>query len=261
MGRDGIEGPRHERVEAITVCIGYGDFLAETARVNRHLVDDLVVITAPEDAASREVCRLHSLRHVLTQDHRRGGSFNKGRVIQRAIDQLGARDWILHLDADVVLPRSFRLMLELAHLDPRCIYGADRINVMGYEAWTAIKARGGWDNHSHGCYQRWCRPHQPGSRWVSHLHGYCPIGAFQLWHGATATHKGIHQRIYPAHHADAARSDTQFALQWDRRDRRLLAEVIVLHLESEDAGMGANWAGRKTKPFGPASPAGGDRPR
>ncbi len=67
-----------------------------------------------------------SIRHVLSEEHRRDGPFNKARLIQRAIDQIGARDWILHLDADVVLPRKFREMLAWAHLDERCIYGADR---------------------------------------------------------------------------------------------------------------------------------------
>ncbi len=59
-------------------------------------------------------------------------------------------------------------------------------------------------------------------------------------------------RRYPLHHGDAARTDVQFALQWDRRHRQLLPEVIVLHLESEPAEQGANWKGRTTRPFGPS---------
>ena len=234
--------------------MGYADFLVETAKANRGLLDDRVIVTSPDDTDTRDVCRKLSLRHVLSEDYKRGGSCNKGRLVQRGIDQVSAADWILHIDADVVLPRSFREMLALAHLDPDTIYGADRVNVMGWDAWCAIKAKGGWDNHSYGCYQQWCNPHQPGSRWVSHLHGYCPIGFFQLWHGPTATYKGMHQKVYPTHHADAARSDTQFSLQWDRRHRQNLSEVIVLHLESEPCDMGTNWRGRKTKPFGPVDP-------
>ena len=63
---------------------------------------------------------------------------------------------------------------------------------------------------------------------------------------------GYHQRIYPIAHADAAHSDVQFALQWDRRFRQILPEVIVLHLDSGDSAMGANWSGRTTPRFGPA---------
>jgi hypothetical protein len=52
-------------------------------------------------------------------------------------------------------------------------------------------------------------------------------------------------------HSDAARTDVQFGLQWDRERRALVPELVVLHLESEDAGVGANWSGRTTRPFGP----------
>jgi hypothetical protein len=243
-------------LEAITVCVGYGDFLRETVPHNLALVDDLVVVTTPEDAETREVCRRYSIRHVVSEEHRRGGPFNKARLIQRALHQIGGHDWILHMDADIVLPRRFRDLLDWAHLDERCIYGADRCNVLGWERWENLKRHvGAWDNHSHYC-GHWFHPEfRPGSRWVSNLHGYVPIGCFQLWHGSAITEGGLTQRRYPYHHGDAARSDVQFALQWDRRFRQLLPEVIVLHLESEPATLGANWCGRTTKRFGPAPAA------
>ncbi len=77
------------------------------------------------------------------------------------------------------------------------------------------------------------------------------------------TDHGHHLRRYPTHHGDAARTDVQFALQWDRRYRQLLPEVIVLHLESERAAQGANWKGRTTRPFGRRrpTPRRTDRPR
>jgi hypothetical protein len=240
------------RVEAVTVCVGYGDFLAETARVNRPLLDDLVVVTSPADDETRDVCRRLSIRHVLSEEHRRNGAFNKGRLIQRALDQIGGHDWILHIDADIVLPQKFRAFLEWAHLDERAIYGADRCNLIGWDRWQALKTHiGAWDNHAHEC-AHWFHPDfRVGARWVSNLHGYVPIGFFQLFHGSAVVESGHRMRIYPDHHGDAARSDVQFGLQWDRRHRQVLPEVIVLHLESEPAEIGANWSGRTTKRFGP----------
>jgi hypothetical protein len=236
-------------LEAITVCIGYGDFLRETLRVNRPLVDDLMVVTSPDDHETRGVCKEASVRHVLSDDHKRGGPFNKARLIQRALDQIGAHDWILHLDADIVLPRKFRECLDWAHLDERCIYGADRCNVVGWDAWRAICQTGGWDNHRYGCVQTFCSGAPVGGRHVPMQHGYTPIGFFQLWHGSAMIDRGFHLRRYPLTHGDAARTDVQFALQWDRRHRALLPEVVVLHLESEPAKQGANWSGRTTAPF------------
>lgn len=240
------------RIEAVTVCVGYGDFLAATVRENHHLLDDLVVVTSPDDDETREVCRRYSLRHILSEDHRRGGPFNKARLIQRGFNQIGSQDWVLHLDADIVLPRQFRALLEMAHLDERAIYGADRCNLVGFPSWQRLKQdKGSWDNHSYESYLRFDEQGSPGSRWCSKLHGYVPIGFFQLFHGSAMIQHGYHVRHYPYHHGDAARTDVQFALQWDRRHRRLLPEVIVLHLESEPSPLGANWRGRTTARFGP----------
>ncbi len=241
------------RVECVTVSVGYGDFLAQTLPENLPLVDDLVVITAPQDEETRAVCRRHSVHCVQSEDHKRGGPFNKARLVQRALDQIDARGWTLHLDADIVLPRKFRDYLDWAHLEEANLYGADRCNLVGFDRWQKLRAaHGGWDNHSHEC-GHWFHPDAPaGSRWVSKLHGYVPIGAFQLWHGDAAIDGGMHARRYPYHHGDAARADIQFGLQWDRRNRVLLPEVITLHLESEPGKIGANWAGRTTKRFGPA---------
>ncbi len=61
-------------------------------------------------------------------------------------------------------------------------------------------------------------------------------------------------------HSDAARTDVQFGLLWDLGRRQLVPELVVLHLESEPAAVGANWSGRTTRPFGPASAATPSRP-
>ena len=239
-------------IEVVTVCKGFGDVLAVTLGENLPLIDNIVVITSPDDEETRSVCRRFSVHCVATNDWNRNGEFNKARMIQRGFDQIGGHDWILHLDADIVLPRKFRQMVDWAHLDPAGIYGVDRQNVVGWESWQALKRfAGAWDNHSHGVANWWHPHYQPGSRWVSSIHGWAPIGFFQLFHGSALIDNGYHIRNYTLTHGDAARTDVQFALQWDRRDRHLLPEVIALHLESEPAEIGANWRGRTTKPFRP----------
>ena len=103
------------KIEAVTVCVGYGDFLAATLPENLPLLDDLVIVTTADDEETRAVCRKYSVHHVLSDDHRRDGPFNKARMIQRGLDQIGAHDWILHVDADIVLPRKFRQFVDWAH--------------------------------------------------------------------------------------------------------------------------------------------------
>lgn len=238
------------KIEIITVCVGYGDLLAHTIRENQNLAEHFVVATTESDEETRDVCRRYSLHHILSDDYKRGGPFNKARLIQRLFDQVSSTDWVLHIDSDIVLPRRFRDLVDWAHLDERCIYGCDRRMIVGHDEWMKIKRdKGCWDNHS---YQNYLTiPGNLGSRWVSKLHGYVPIGFFQLMHGSQLRDRGIHIKPYQYFHGDAARADVQFALQWDRRFRQLLPEVVVLHLESEQARLGANWAGRTTRRFGP----------
>ncbi len=254
------------KVEAIIVSVGYGDFLKETLRENSPHLDYVVVLTSLEDEETQAVCRQNNVHFVTSEEYLRNGdsgygpiateaTFNKGRMIRKGFDQICARDWILHLDADIILPRKFRNLIKLAHLDPKCIYGADRQDLVGFEQWQRMKATAGpWDNHAQE-NGHWFHPHMPvSSRWVSSIHGYAPIGFFQLFHGSAFVKKGYHVRNYPIHHGHAARSDVQFALQWDRRERLVVPELIVLHLSSEKSTMGANWQGRTTKRFEP--PAG-----
>ena len=247
-------------VEAVITCVGYSDFLSETIRENIQLLDNVVVITSEDDDSTQRLCRRHNVHYVATNDHRRAGdlevessdTFNKGRLIRRGFSQIGGHHWILHLDADIVLPRKFRRLLNVAHLDQSVIYGADRQDVVGWDAWQKLKLHSGsWDNHAFE-NAHWFHPKMTvSSRWVSSIHGYVPIGFFQLFHGSALIKEGYHIRNYPTHHGDAARSDVQFALQWDRQKRQIIPELCVLHLTSSDASMGANWKGRKTSHFGP----------
>lgn len=239
-------------IEAVTVCVGYADFLAQTLPANKAQVDRLVVVTTKEDHETLDLCHKHNVEVVTTSDfYRHGDAFNKGRAIERGLAALGHKDWLLHLDSDIALPGDFRESLHDSDLDHECIYGADRLMVQGWDQWQRLKAKSSTSRAYH-CYQT-THGFQIGARWVDVRFGYVPIGFFQLWNQDADHRKGIRLRRYPDCHSDAARADVKFALQWDRRRRQLLPEVFVAHLESEPAPMGANWKGRKTRRFGTQS--------
>lgn len=245
------------RIEAVTVCINYSDFLREAAPYNLPHFDRWVIVTTPADGETRELCRRHGLPCVLTNEvYRDGSEFNKGRAVLRGIDHLAGDGWVCHVDADMVLPAHFRHALEFAHPDPASVHGVDRVMVRGWDAWQRLQRsgwlRGGqWDYHVRVNFPD---GYPVGARWASREYGYVPVGAFQLWSGRDDLYRGMRTKLYPHRHNDAARGDIQHGLQWDRRQRTLLPEIIAAHLESEPAPLGANWRGRTTKPFGP--PAG-----
>jgi len=243
-------------LEAVTVCVGYADFLAETVRVNRPHFDHLIVVTTPDDHETLDLCKANNLEAVVTRDfYRDNDPFNKGRAIERALAMISHRDWVLHLDADIALPVDFRDSLRDLHLHTDCIYGVDRILVRNWEQWQDMKRRGVLRRAWHcGVYTGGQHGLLIGDRWADIRFGYVPIGFFQLWHGSATHRDGVVMRRYPDCHSDAARADVKFALQWDRCHRILIPEILVAHLESEKSKLGANWKGRTTAPFGPSAP-------
>ncbi len=242
------------KLEAVTVCVGFSDFLAESVKWNAAHFERWVIVTTPEDRATIELCRRRNLQCVTTRefDRQSDGTFNKGRGISIGLNHLSTDCFVLLLDADVVLPPATRQMLEVAHLDPACIYGADRVSVQSWERWLELQASGYLhDQHGYHLCANFPAGLRPGPRVIRGRHGYVPIGFFQLFHYQEGVHSGYRWKDYPDSHSDAAHSDIKFALHWDRRRRGLIPEIIVVHLESEPAAMGANWKGRTTKRFGP----------
>jgi hypothetical protein len=239
--------PHHPMyIEGVTICDGYADFLRVTMPYMLSVVDRLIVGTSPQDEETRDLCRQHHVQCILSTEHRRRG-FNKGRLIERCLQHTSANGWRLHVDSDIVLPHRMRHYLVSADLDPQGIYGVDRVMIHSRAQWERFKASDYLQHHHHSVDLP--RGYSVGGRWAAHQSGYVPIGFFQLWNSAADEWRGSRIRRYPESHGNACRTDVQFGLQWDRRDRHLLPEIAVVHLESEAAGLGVNWNGRKTKRF------------
>ncbi len=235
----------HLKLEAVTVCVNYSDFLAETLPANMLYFDRIVVVTSHADKATQALCERLSVPCVVTDVmYERGDKFNKGKAINMGLGHLNMDGWTLHLDSDIVLPHNFRKLLQHAHLDTANIYGADRVNVYGWDAWQKIKHA----HHNSHSYRYLVNPPRGelGARLLHDEFGYAPIGYFQLWSGP---------KRYPDHQGNAEHTDVLFALQWRRGHRRLLPEAFVLHLDSRTSPgqFGENWNGRKSPPFGPPS--------
>jgi hypothetical protein len=233
-------------LEGVTVSVNYADFLDETLTQNLDHFDEFAVVTASDDRATQAVCQRHGVICVKSDVHREDplDRFNKGLMINLGLAHLRNRGWLLHLDADIVLPDRLRFVLNKSRLNADCLYGADRLNVVGKDHWEQLKQSAGYARQ----YRRHCLVNPPpaalGARLLHNEYGYCPIGYFQLWH---SRHR---DRRYHFSQGSAEHSDVLFALQWPAARRVLLPGIFVYHLESEPAAMGANWRGRVTKRFG-----------
>ena len=239
-----------DRIEAVITCVDYPDFLEQTLPFNLPHLDRVVVVTSFDDDNTRAICAKWSVECISTDAFfEKGESFNKGHGINMGLQFMRQNGWMLHLDADVVLPLSFRNMLGKSALQRDSLYGAARANVRGWKAWEKIKSK--WFTNpqfGHNCLVDTPAENPMGATLVHKQYGYCPIGYFQLWHSSYMKRFNIR---YPDIQGTAEHDDVQFALRWSRKNRIQLPTVRVFHLESDDAKMGSNWNGRKTKPFTP----------
>ncbi len=241
------------RIEAIITCANYGDYLRETLPMNLTHFDRVLVITTPGDVETQELCRKLSVPYYATNIfYKDGDRFNKARGIDFGIGYVRWNQWIVHLDADTVLPPVTRRWLERKKLDEDAIYGIDRVNCIGWDQWKAYLANP-LENRLHHDYM--CRVNPPGGMpllgriAIGDYGGYIPIGYFQMWHGK-------HGRRYPIAQGDAEHTDVLHAIQWDEDKRHLLPELVGIHLQAENSPLGSNWKGRTTPRFGPTPKAG-----
>ena len=129
-------------LEAVTVCVNYADFLEETIPYNLPQIDLWTIVTTPEDTQTQNLCTRYGLRCLKTDCFYRDVEpprINKSRGINYALAHHSHSGWMLHLDGDIVLPPQFRRMIENADLDPACLYGIDRVNCLGSDAWDAFR--------------------------------------------------------------------------------------------------------------------------
>ena len=125
-------------IEAVTVCLHYDDFLEQTIRVNQPLFDDWVVVTSQADAGTIAVCTRYGVRTAFCPYFNRGGEdFAKAPAINIGLAHLKLEDWVLHLDADIALPRNTRKHLANVELDPSCIHGIDRVECPSFAEWLS----------------------------------------------------------------------------------------------------------------------------
>jgi hypothetical protein len=237
------------RIEAVVVCVDYADYLAETLPFLLPHVDDVAVVTTPEDGRTRGLCHKMGVRCLPTRCfYQWGDRFNKARGINYGLANLRKDGWVLHIDADIALPERARWLMGIACLDERKLYGIDRVNVVGRAAWDDYK-RGRPPQYVSSCRVEVPVGREVGSRLVHVGYGgYCPIGFFQLWHPVGS---GI-ARYPDTADGSAEHTDVLHAIQWDREDRALLPEVVGMHLVTRGDGsqpMGVNWRGRRSPEF------------
>ena len=232
------------RLEAVITCVGFDDLLDITLGLNHPHLDTAIVVTTHADRGTHAVAKKHGAICVQTDLFQKNGrQLNKGAAINAGFDRFQYHGWRLHLDADILLPDNFRRTLfNHTHLERSCIYGADRVDVIGAdELAEVLAARQRQPQHGHGFFVGPQHHRALSPRFVDTLRGYCPIGFFQLWHASC-------QKGYPFSLGTAAHDDVMFAAAWPQTHRRHLPTVVCHHLCAREPRLGENWDGNRKQP-------------
>ncbi|MDQ3624972.1 MAG: glycosyltransferase family 2 protein [Verrucomicrobiota bacterium] len=142
------------KLQAVTICINYADFLECIVRNQRHF-DRWIIVTVPEDHETIAVCRRHGLEFLFSRVLRPDGrdfhsSFNKSRILNEGLDALDQHGWTAILDSDVLLPRHFREQVCALPLECGALYGmAGRKICPDRDMFEALKWCEPWDRFCH----------------------------------------------------------------------------------------------------------------
>jgi hypothetical protein len=230
------------RLEAVTVSVGFDDLLDETLTENHAHFDTMIVVSDHSDLKTKAVAQKHGAMHVPTDLFQKNGrTFNKGAAINAGFGRFQYHGWRMHLDSDIILPDNFRRVLfNHTSLDRQAIYGADRVNLIGRAELQSLRA-GKTLQYSNHMFVTSPVDRSAGHRFVHSLHGYLPIGYFQLWHCSC-------QKDYPYSLGNAAHDDMLFSMMWPEAKRFVLPSAIVYHLCERVPVVMENWEGDRHMP-------------
>jgi len=240
-----------DKLEAVIVCDGYGDFLEHTVPITKSIFDNVIIVTGKGDNYTEMVCKKYDVDYVVGYNHKHNDRFNKALAINHGLAHLSLTGWVVHLDADIVLPYGFKNWFQqTTTLKEDTIYGMDRFNA-NFDQWEQVK-KTDWMHKT----RDWGYiipppsdlPVNPslkmGAR-VGHglYHSWLPIGFFQMWHAK------FKNRYPNKQQSDMEHTDLLHASYWPPDKRILIPDFFCLHLTTTTQ-MGHNWQGRKSAPFG-----------
>lgn len=221
------------------VCVDYSDYLNYFLKYNLKHFDKLVIVTTEEDSKTIKICKRYKTKYIITNRLKeRGATFNKGKAINDGLKHISMKDWVLLIDADMILENDFRKTIETKYLKKDFLYGILRYNCPNYDIWQKYSLLNYKEQKKFLCdiVERWRRRCNRRKR----ISGY-----FQLFN---AKKFDFRKDVYPEKWGRANRSDKIFVMNWVDNKREYLTDMFALHFD-HGGKMGVNWDGRKSPEF------------
>lgn len=203
-------GPK--RLDVIIVSVNYNDFLIISLMNNIKIFDNITVVTSSSDFLCQKICKKFDVNCIVTDNmYEDGAVFNKGKAVNEGIKSILDPDYILLLDADILVMEK----IDIDSLDKNVLYTSDRYIIPDYTSYKKYVS---------GIIQK--------DKFIQEIN--FGFGFFQLFNYSKF-------KRFPETSDDASTSDILFRDMF--HDKRSI-DKEVLHI-----GEDSNWRGRKSKTF------------
>ncbi|MEI8012529.1 MAG: glycosyltransferase [Candidatus Omnitrophota bacterium] len=236
-----------QKIEAVVVCAGYGDYLSITLPFTKNAVDKVIVVTDEKDLLTQNVCKENDVECIISSRlHENGAAFAKGKGVNHGIDSLKHRDWVLILDADIILPKDFAIKIRTLTLNPGALYYARRWGPRQIEDIEPFVKQLSAGTDSSALYDRWANKLSSGGGYhENNAVEELPFGYFQLFNLRAKILQG-REKIYIEESDSAEWDDGEFQRTVYLRGRvKFLPKDIISVIHLPHGRFRTNWTGRK----------------
>jgi GR25 family glycosyltransferase involved in LPS biosynthesis/GTP:adenosylcobinamide-phosphate guanylyltransferase len=211
---------KKRRLDVVIVSVNYNDLVLVSLINNVKIFDNITIVTSTEDKMCQQICKKFGVKCVVTDSmYDSGAKFNRGKAINEGIKSLNDPDYILIIDADIVVKNK----INLESLNEDYLYTSDR-----------------WICKSYGLYKQWKNGNIELNK-IGSNESDRGIGFFQLFN---INNKNIDKdKPYPETSNDAAFDDLLFRDKFVNRTK--IEENTIIHLGDPYI----NWSGRVTMRF------------
>jgi hypothetical protein len=91
------------KLDVIIVSVNYNDYLSLTLEENVKVFNNITVVTSKDDIECQNICKKFGVNCIISKDILKDGLINKSIGLNKGIKSLNNPDWILVLDADIVV--------------------------------------------------------------------------------------------------------------------------------------------------------------
>jgi hypothetical protein len=95
---------RLKKLDVIIISVNYNDYLLVSLSHNIKIFENITVVTSSDDLMCQKICDKFGVNCIITDVmYENGAKFNKGKAINKGIESINDPDFILLLDADIIV--------------------------------------------------------------------------------------------------------------------------------------------------------------